>query len=96
MEEIYEIHHFTLDFTECTTIMEVYNVIRKGLELPDWVGSNPNALWDSLRGIMYTPAEITVNYKLGDAQLTKYIKMLIDIMYEAAEEFGDITVKLNV
>ena len=77
MENNDEICYFTLDFTECSTIMEVYDVIRKGLELPDWVGSNLDAFWDSLTGIMYTPAEITVKYRLGDTQLTGHIEKLI-------------------
>ena len=89
-----EIRRFTVDFSECRTIMEVHAAIRNGLELPDWVGNNPNALWDSLWGIMYTPAEITVKYKLTDPQLYEYIQMLIGLMYEAEEEFGEITVKI--
>ena len=89
-----EIQYFTLDFSECRTLGEIYAVIKTGLELPDWFGENLDAFWDSLRGIMYTPAVITVKQNFSDPQLHDYIKKLIDIMYEAEEEFGDITVKV--
>ena len=35
----------TLDFSECCYLGEVYEVIRRGLELPEWFGANPDALW---------------------------------------------------
>ena len=72
--------------------MELYAVIRSGLDLPDWVGNNRSAFWDSLTGIMYTPAVITVKQNFSDPQLHDYIEELIEIMYEAAEEYGEITV----
>ena len=89
-----EIRYFTLDFSDCKTIMEIYALIRKGLELPDWVGNNPNALWDSLWGIMYTPAVITVKQNFRDPQIYDYIQTLISIMREAEEKYGEITVKV--
>ncbi|MBQ4090290.1 MAG: barstar family protein [Clostridia bacterium] len=94
MTSICETRCFTLDFSECKSVMEVYAVIKAGLELPDWFGNNPNALWDSLRGIMYTPAVITVKQNFSDPQLHDYIEKLIEIMHEAEEEFGEITVKV--
>ena len=96
MADIDETRCFTLDFTECKTIMEVYAAIRSDLELPDWVGNNRSAFWDSLTGIMYTPAEITVKQNFSDPQLHDYIEELIEIMYEAAEEYGEITVKVSL
>ena len=89
-----ELRCFTLDFTECKTIGEIYAVIKNGLELPDWFGENLDAFWDSLTGIMYIPAEITVKYTFTDPQLYDYIQTLISIMREAEEEFGEITVKI--
>ena len=94
MRDIDEIRHFTLDFSECKTIGEIYAVIKTGLELPDWFGENLDAFWDSLTGIMYVPAEITVKYKFTDSQLYDYIQTLIGIMREAEEKYGEITVKI--
>ncbi|MBQ4090288.1 MAG: barstar family protein [Clostridia bacterium] len=92
----YEIRCFTLDFTKCKTLGEVYAVIKTGLELPEWFGENLDALWDSLRGIIYVPAEITVKYSFRNPQLYKYIEEIIDTMREAEEEFGEITVKIEM
>lgn len=91
-----ELRRFTLDFTECKTIGELCAVIKTGLELPDWFGENLDAFWDSLTGIMYIPAEITVKYSLTDHQLFEYVQTLISIMREAEEEFGEITVKVSL
>lgn len=96
MTDTDQLRSFTLDFSECKSIGELYSVIRTGLELPDWFGENLDAFWDALWGIMYTPAEITVKYKLSEPQITEYIRKLIDIMNEAAEEYGEITVKLSI
>jgi len=95
MTDTNEIMYFTLDFSECKSVMEVYAVIRSGLDLPDWVGNNRSAFWDSLTGIMYTPAVITVKQNFSDPQLHDYIEKLIEIMYEAAEKYGEITVKIE-
>ena len=95
MNEADDIRSFTLDFSECNTIMELYAVIKKELELPDWFGENLSAFWDSLTGIMYVPAEITVKYRLCDPEIYEYIQQLIDIMREAEKKFPSITVKLT-
>ena len=90
-----EIQYFTLDFSECKTLGELYAVIKTGLELPDWFGENLSAFWDSLTGIMYVPAEITVKQNFSDPQLHDYIEKLISIMYRAKEMYGEITVKIE-
>ena len=94
MNEADDIRSFTLDFSECNTIMELYAVIKKELELPDWFGENLSAFWDSLTGIMYVPAEITVKYRLCDPELHEYIQRLIGIMRRAEERYGEIKVIL--
>ena len=89
-----EIRCFTLDFSNCKSLGEIYAVIKTDLELPDWFGENLDAFWDALWGIMYTPAEITVKQNFSDPQLHDYIEKLISIMYEAEERYGEITVKI--
>ena len=61
---IEEMKKFQLDFSKCTTWGEIYAVIKRELELPEWCGENVNALWDALTGIMHVPAEITVSKKV--------------------------------
>ncbi len=37
-----------LDFTECKTFNDLYNVISVPFDFPDYFGNNPDALWDCL------------------------------------------------
>ena len=62
------------------------------LELPDWCGENLDALWDAVTGMMYTPAQITVSAYVKNSALLPEIKKIISLLYEAAEEYGQITV----
>ena len=39
---------------------EFYDVIQKKMNLPDWFGKNPDALWDMLTGYIELPCEITL------------------------------------
>ena len=93
MTDTNEIRCFTLDFSKCKSLGEIYAVIKTGLELPECFGENLDAFWDALWGIMYTPAEITVKQNFSDPQLHDYIEKLISIMYRAKEMYGEITVK---
>lgn len=83
---------FKLDFSACTTLGEVYAVIQKELELPEWFGANLDALWDALVGIMYTPAQITVGKMVKNANLLDEIKCIIAVMREAEEKYHEITI----
>lgn len=58
-----------LDFSECRYLGEIYEVIKNELELPEWVGANLDALWDSVTGIMHTPAEIRISRTVGRREL---------------------------
>ena len=58
-----------LDFSKCRYLGEIHEVIREEFELPDWYGTNLDALWDSVTGIMYTPADITVRKEVRSQEL---------------------------
>ena len=60
MQNKSNLKYYSLDFSLCTTLGEVYAVIQRSLELPEWFGANLDALWDALIGIMHTPAQIAV------------------------------------
>ena len=86
-----------LDFSQCKYLSEVHRTIQQELELPEWYGRNLDALWDSLVGIMYTPADITIIYNLDykDKALADEIDKMIDIFNRAAEEYGEIVVHVQ-
>lgn len=83
---------FKIDFSACTTLGEVYAVIQKELELPEWFGANLDALWDALVGIMYTPAQITVTKRAKNTELLREIDHIIAVIREAEEKYHEITI----
>ncbi len=94
-----ELRYVDLDFSDCHTYDEIYAYIREKLELPEWVGANLDALWDSLRGIMYIPADITIHYhpKAGeDREVVNYMKQVIGIFKGVEKEDDVIIVHLDV
>lgn len=90
-----DVKQFTLDFSECRSIGEIYSVIKKEMELPEWFGANLDALWDSLVGIMYTPAQITVNKAVKNKELIEDVEEIISVMREAEEKYHEITVVIK-
>ena len=92
MSESLSVKECALDFSECSYIGEVYAVIKKELELPEWCGSNINAFWDALTGIMYVPAEITVSKKVANKELDSVVAQIIEVMYEAEQTYHEIKV----
>jgi len=84
--------NYTLDFSECAYIGEVYAVIKKELELPSWCGENLDALWDALTGMMYTPAKIKINTATKRAALQQSVNDIIEVFREAEAEYGEIEV----
>ena len=89
---IEETKKFQLDFSKCTTWGELYAVIKKELELPEWCGENINALWDALTGIMYIPAEISVSKKVANKGLGPIVEQIIAVMHKAENAYHEIVV----
>ena len=88
-----------LDFSDCTAIGEVHQIIQEELELPIWYGGNLDALWDSLVGIMYTPADVTIRYKpkgKGGGDIKDYIDRVVEVFEEAKEEEDEILLTVDV
>lgn len=84
-----------LDFSECIYIGEIYSVIKKELELPEWCGENLDALWDAITGMMYTPAIITINKTARRKELQNSIDDIISVFFEAENRYHEITVLLE-
>lgn len=77
-----------LDFSFCRTWDDIHGQIRRVLELPDWYGENADALWDSLLGIMETPAEIQIRFQPEpemEPVVRQHIELLISVFEEAAQ-----------
>lgn len=84
-----------LDFSNCKYLGEVHKIIKDELELPDFYGENLDALWDSVTGIMYVPANIKIIFKpetKPSADLANAVEEIISVFKEAEEEYGQIKV----
>ena len=77
---------YKLDFSECTTLGEIYAVIRGTLDLPEEFGENLSALWDVIIGMIPVPAEISVIKCAKNSELVSYIERIIAIMHRAEKE----------
>ena len=92
MSESQEIKVRNLDFSECRYLGEIYEAIKNELELPAWFGANLDALWDSVTGIMYTPAEIRISRTVGRSELLLDVDEIIAVFREAEEKYHEISV----
>ena len=87
-----ELRRFSLDFSECRYLGEIYAQIKSVLELPQWCGENLDALWDAVTGMMYTPAEVTIIPKVRRKELQEDVKEVITVFQEAQDEYNEISV----
>ena len=78
--------HFELDFANCSTLGEIYDVIKNELELPEWFGGNMSAFWDALTGIIEVPAVITFRKQVQNKNLSPFVEKLIEIAHRAERE----------
>lgn len=87
-----ELRRFSLDFSECRYLGEIYAQIKSVLGLPQWCGENLDALWDVVTGMMYTPAEVTIIPKVRRKELQEDVKEIITVFQEAQDEYNEISV----
>jgi len=92
MPDQHDIKIRNLDFSKCNYLGEVYEVIKKELELPEWFGANLDALWDAVTGMMYTPAEIRICKNAGRSDLLAEVDKIIALFQEAEETYHEISV----
>lgn len=81
-----QVKQFTLDFSECQSVGEIYAVIRKEMDLPEWFGNNLSAFWDGLTGMIEVPAIIVFYKHTKDKELRDYIEKLVSIAHRAEKE----------
>lgn len=88
-----QIAQFVLDFSNCTTLGEIYAVIQQELELPEWFGNNLSAFWDALTGMISVPAVLVFYKRTPNAELQSYLDKIIAVARRAEqEEYLGITV----
>ena len=88
-----------LDFSKCQYLGEIHQMIQQKLELPEWYGQNLDALWDSITGIMYVPADIMIIYKpetKSAEKLAPEIGRIISVFKEAMQEYNEITLHVEM
>lgn len=88
-----QVKQFELDFSQCRYSGEIYAIIQKEMELPEWFGNNLSAFWDALTGMIEVPAVIVFHRQTKNQELVPLVEKLIAIAHRAAkEEFLGITV----
>ena len=88
---------FTIDFANVKTYFNFYEAIIKGLQLPDWCGDNPDAIWDMLTGYIEFPATIRLHgTSLLPKDLESEMKMFIDMFEEIPETYDYIRFTLEI
>ena len=94
MNQEYHVKHFDVNFTDCRYVGELYQELKRKLELPDWCGENLDALWDVLTGIMYTPADISVTKTTAGEDIQEHANAIVTVMQEAEMKYREITVRI--
>ena len=84
-----------LDFSDCSYVGEVYKILKKELELPQWCGENLDALWDAVTGMMYTPAEVIICKTAGSKDAQELVDAVISLLQEAQNEYNEISVVVD-
>lgn len=81
-----QIRRYELDFSGCSSVGQLYEVIAREMELPAWFGNNRSAFWDALTGMIETPASIVFHRQTKNPELADYIEKLIAIARRAENE----------
>ncbi len=80
-----------IDFSKCKTDDDLYDELERKLDLPGQYGRNLDALWDSVTGIMYTPAYVTIR---GAGKVPKSIQpkveKMIEVFRDAETMYGNV------
>lgn len=74
---------------------ELHAFLAGALALPDWYGRNLDALWDCLTSL-HEPLELRIqNYAALEEHLGAYTDLFIQVVRDAADENGRITLTIE-
>ena len=73
----------TLDLSGCREREALYAVLRRDMGLPDWSGSNLDALWDVLTGLPHEGERFAVALPRGDSPVYDYAARIREVFEEA-------------
>ena len=87
---------YTLDFSNVNYINEVHEIIKEGLDFPDYYGRNWDACWDCLTDMVGDPLHIElVGFEKVQSQFPRDAKILLNILkrlkHWSNNEYSDIT-----
>ena len=86
-----DIYRYTVDFSEVEYYFEIHEVLKRDLDLPDYYGGHPDALWDCMTdqlscGITYI--EIVNSEKISTKFNKEWLKIL-EVLRDNKHAYGD-------
>ena len=63
-----DIYRYTVDFSTVEYFIEIHEVLKRDLNLPDYYGGNTDALWDCMTDMLGDPTHISI---VGFENITK-------------------------
>lgn len=85
---------YIFDRNEFDWSEDFYNLLKNKLNLPEWFGSNADALWDMLTGLVETPCEVV--FKNFDKKENGYDERNINLILDYFKDFEKNPAKIKV
>ena len=91
---------YVMDFTNVKYYLEMHEVIRKGLDFPDYYGRNWDAFWDCLTNMYGNPINIKIiGIEVIERKFGNAAEMMLEILKEfkcEEDEFCQGRVKIEI
>ena len=85
-----EHYTYTMDFSGLKDWREIYPLVRKCMEFPEYMGNNLDAIWDCLTDYICYQNTITIKgVKSLSKSLQEDVTEIIDLFREAEEKYPD-------
>lgn len=85
-----------LDLTNCKTLYDVRETIRKTFNFPEWYGKN----WSAFDDLLYAPEEYTViqlrGYTVLPKNIASYCTKIVDILEKKKKYYKKMQDKFNI
>lgn len=87
---------YTLDFSKINYIYDIHQIIKEGLDFPDYYGRNWDACWDCLTDMMGEPLHIElVGFEKVQSKFPRDAKIMLDTLKDlkhwANDKYAHIT-----